>query len=65
MQGEKQGDMASGGQEIWMTMERSTGIHKRGLAQAVLEGMDCSTLCSCGQALIIDDMAFEGRGFQR
>ena len=41
--------MRSGGQEVGMTMEGSTGIYKRGLAQAVLEGM-----CSCGQALAID-----------
>lgn len=42
--------MRSGGQEVGMTMEGSTGIYKRGLAQAVLEGMDCS----CGQALAVD-----------
>lgn len=41
---EEQGGMPSGGQEVGMTMEGSTGIRKRGLTQAVLKGMDCSVL---------------------
>lgn len=41
---EEQGGMPSGGQEVGMTMEGSTGICKRGLTQAVLKGMDCSVL---------------------